>query len=152
LFLMLFIYYLRNSPIDKIYNCSWLRLTQSNDIPKMTDELKHFGMFKKIIYIFLQNIQGIHKRMVRFQKLTRNLFLTLHGHNVHRQQWQLSKFFMRYQCFSIVFFNSAGSEVLQKETTTFSLGHPVRRIKNHAISFFGGSLNTAFTYHHCPCP
>jgi hypothetical protein len=23
--------------------------------------------------------------MVRFQKLTRNLFLTLHGHNVHRQ-------------------------------------------------------------------
>ena len=42
-------------------------------------------------------IQGIHKRMVRFQKLTRNLFLTLHGHNVHRQQRQLSKFLMRYQ-------------------------------------------------------
>ena len=40
-------------------------------------------------------IQGIHKRMVRFQKLTRNLFLTLHGHNVHRQQRQLSKFLMR---------------------------------------------------------
>ena len=35
--------------------------------------------------------------MVRFQKLTRNLFLTLHGHNVHRQQRQLSKFLMRYQ-------------------------------------------------------
>ena len=33
-----------------------------------------------------------------------------------------------YECFSIVFFNSAGSYVLQKETTTFSLGHPVRRI------------------------
>jgi len=29
-----------------------------------------------------------------------------------------------YEWFSIVFFNSAGSEVLQKETTTFSLGHP----------------------------
>ena len=42
-------------------------------------------------------IQGIHKRMVQFQKLTKNLFLTLHGHNVHRQQRQLSKFFMRYQ-------------------------------------------------------
>ena len=28
--------------------------------------------------------------MVRFQKLTRNLFLTLHGQNVHRQQRQLS--------------------------------------------------------------
>ena len=41
--------------------------------------------------------QGIRKRMVRFQKLTRNLFLTLHGHNAHRQQRRLSKFLMRYQ-------------------------------------------------------
>jgi len=32
-----------------------------------------------------------------------------------------------YECFSIVFFNTAGSDVLQKETTT-SLGHPVHRI------------------------
>ena len=38
--------------------------------------------------------------MVRFQKLTRNLFLTLHGHNVHRQRRQLSKFLMRYQQFA----------------------------------------------------
>ena len=38
--------------------------------------------------------------MVRFQKLTRNLFLTLQGHNLHRQQQQqLSKFLMRYQQF-----------------------------------------------------
>ena len=29
--------------------------------------------------------------------LTRNLLLTLHGHKVHRQQQQLSKFLMRYQ-------------------------------------------------------
>jgi hypothetical protein len=36
--------------------------------------------------------------MVRFQKLTRSLFLTLHGHN--RQQRQLSKFLMRYQQFA----------------------------------------------------
>jgi hypothetical protein len=42
-----------------------------------------------------QLIQGIHKRIVMFQKLTRNLFLTLHGHNVHRQQRQISKFLMR---------------------------------------------------------
>jgi len=41
-------------------------------------------------------IQDIHKRMVPFQKLTRNLFLNLHGHNVHRQQHQLSKFLTRY--------------------------------------------------------
>ena len=45
-------------------------------------------------------IQDIHKTMVRFQKLTRNLFLILHGHNVHRQQRQLSKFLMRYQQFA----------------------------------------------------
>ena len=44
--------------------------------------------------------QGIHKRMVRFQKLTRNLFLTLRGHNVHRQQRQLFKFLMIYQQFA----------------------------------------------------
>ena len=38
--------------------------------------------------------------MVQFQKLTRNLFLTLHGQNVHRQQRKLSKFRMRYQQFA----------------------------------------------------
>ena len=38
--------------------------------------------------------------MVRFQKLTRKLFLTLHWHNVHRQQRQLSKFLMRYKQFA----------------------------------------------------
>ena len=55
-----------------------------------------------LFLIFLESdiIQGIHKRMVRFQKLTRNLFLTLHGHNVHCQQRQLSKFLMRYQQFA----------------------------------------------------
>jgi len=40
--------------------------------------------------------------MARFQKLTRNLFLTVHGHNirVYRQQRKLSKFLMRYQQFA----------------------------------------------------
>jgi hypothetical protein len=38
--------------------------------------------------------------MVQFQTLTRNLFLTLHGQNVHRQQRQLSEFLMRYQQFA----------------------------------------------------
>ena len=45
-------------------------------------------------------MQDIHKRMVEFQKLTTNLFLILHGHNVHRQQRQLSKFLVRYQQFA----------------------------------------------------
>jgi len=53
---------------------------------------KHNGMSQsKIVTV---NTQGIHKRMVRYQKLTRNLFLTLYGHNIHRQQRQLSKFLM----------------------------------------------------------
>ena len=38
--------------------------------------------------------------MARFQKLTRNVFLTLHGYNVHRQQRQLSKFLLCYQQFA----------------------------------------------------
>ena len=46
------------------------------------------------------DIQGVYKRMVPFQKLIRNLFLNLHGHNLHRQQRQLSKFLMRYQQFA----------------------------------------------------
>ena len=46
---------------------------------------------------YLCYIQYVYKWMLQFQKLTRNLFLTLHGHNVHRQQRQLSKFLMRYQ-------------------------------------------------------
>ena len=49
-----------------------------------------------INFMFPSHMQGIHKRMVWFQKLTRNLFLTLHGHNVHRQQRELSKFLMCY--------------------------------------------------------
>jgi hypothetical protein len=48
--------------------------------------------------------------MVQFQKLTRDLFLTLHVHNVHRQQRQLSKFLMRYQQFaSHAYCGAAGS-------------------------------------------
>jgi len=42
----------------------------------------------------------MHKRMLQFQKLTRNLFLTLHGHNLHGHQQQLSKFLMLYQQFA----------------------------------------------------
>jgi hypothetical protein len=51
-------------------------------------------MFHGLVYTFTSTqIQGVYKRIVRFQKLTRNVFLTLHGQNVHRQQRQLSKFF-----------------------------------------------------------
>jgi hypothetical protein len=53
-----------------------------------------------IIPLTIQLIQGIDKRMVRFQKLIKNLFLTLRGHNIHRQRRQLSKFLIRYQQFA----------------------------------------------------
>jgi len=48
--------------------------------------------------------------MVLFQKLTKNLFLTLHGHNVHHQQQQLSKFLMRYQQFASHAYCGASSQ------------------------------------------
>jgi hypothetical protein len=41
------------------------------------------------------HIWGIHKKMVRFQKVIQNSFLTLHGHNIHCQQRELPKFLMR---------------------------------------------------------
>ena len=56
--------------------------------------------FEEYNIVTWKNVQGVYKRMVRFQKLTRNLFLALHGQNVHRQQRQLSKFLMRYQQFA----------------------------------------------------
>jgi hypothetical protein len=34
---------------------------------------------------------------MRLQKLIKNLFLTLHGLNIHFQQWELSKFLIHYQ-------------------------------------------------------
>ena len=43
------------------------------------------------MYIYIY-VQGIHKIMVRIQKLTRNLFLTLNGHNVHRQSGNCPSF------------------------------------------------------------
>jgi hypothetical protein len=47
-------------------------------------------------------IQGIHekKKMVRFQKLIKKCISTLHGHDIHCQQRELSKFLMRYQRFA----------------------------------------------------
>ena len=65
-------------------------------IPDMKDKISHPH---KTTHTW-HRIQGVYKRMVRFKKLTRNLFLILHGHNVHRQQRQLSKFLIRYQQFA----------------------------------------------------
>jgi hypothetical protein len=45
-------------------------------------------------------VYGIQKRMVLFQKFIKNLFITLHGHNIYYQQRKLPKFFRRYQQFA----------------------------------------------------
>ena len=69
--------------------------------------------------------------MARFQTLTNNLFLTLHGHNVHGQQRQLSKFLMRYQQFaSRAYCGAAGSVskmASQQEKAFCVLGFDVSR-------------------------
>ena len=69
-----------------------------------TDRLSEQNVdYRKIVFITTNQctiIQDFYKWVVQFQKLTRNLFLTLHGQNVHRQQRQLSKFRMRYQQFA----------------------------------------------------
>jgi hypothetical protein len=43
-----------------------------------------------------RGMQGMHKRLIWFEKLIKKLFLTLHGHNIHCQQQKMSKFRMRY--------------------------------------------------------
>jgi hypothetical protein len=69
--------------------------------------------------------------MVQFQKLTRNLFLTLHWHNLHRQHWQLSKFLMRCQQFASHAYCRAAGPVSkmasQQEKTFFVLRFEVSR-------------------------
>ena len=69
--------------------------------------------------------------MVQFRKLTRNLFLTLHGHSVHRQQRQLSKFLMRYRQFAFHAYCGAAGPVSkmapQQEKALCVLGFEVSR-------------------------
>ena len=69
--------------------------------------------------------------MARFQKLTRNLFPTLHGHNIHRQQQQISKFPMRYkQLASHAYCGTAGpvSKMTSQQEKAFCvLGFEVSR-------------------------
>ena len=66
------------------------KFLSSPSVPAWHVTGRHLSLYS-YIYIY---IQSIHKRMVRFQKLTISLFLTLHGRNLIRQQRQLS---MRYQ-------------------------------------------------------
>ena len=49
-------------------------------------------------------------------KVNKNFFLTLHGHNVHRQQWQLSEFLIRYQQFASHAYCGAAGPVSKMES------------------------------------
>ena len=51
--------------------------------------------------IFQGQYTGYTQKNGAVSNLTRNLFLTLHGHNAHGQQRQLSKFLMHYQQFAL---------------------------------------------------
>ena len=87
----------------KIYSVNIIKITWKQPRTKIT--ISELCLFQLVLHstcqtLKVRRIHGIHKRMVRFQKLTRDLFLTLHRHNVYRQQRQLSKFLMRYQQFA----------------------------------------------------
>ena len=84
------------------FNSNNTRQARSWHIPVNMNHFRCSWTSRKPWFTALQItcIQDIHKRRLQFQKLTRNLFLALHGHNVHRQQRQLSKFLMRYQQFA----------------------------------------------------
>ena len=89
-----------------IYEITWKNIVEA-DRPQMTTvmtlKFKETRILETTVTFYQANwchiIQGVYKRMVRFQKI-RNLLLTLHGHNLHRQQRKLSKFLMRYQQFA----------------------------------------------------
>jgi len=90
-----------HSGIPKAYN-RWYSQYKSTRVRGLIIYTVEYLKVKKIKVIHKSNcvLQGVHKRMLRFQKLASNLFLNLHGRNVHRQQRQLSKFLMRYQQFA----------------------------------------------------
>jgi len=69
--------------------------------------------FQIVAGFLLFSYTGYTQKILQFQKLTRNLFLTLHGHNLRRQQRQLSKFFMRYQQFAFGAYCGAAGPVFK---------------------------------------
>ena len=75
--------------------------------------------------------QGVHKRMMRFQKLTRNLFLTLYGHNLHRQQQQLSEFLIRYLQFASHAYCWAAGPVSKMTPTRYVFYKPCTKLTLH---------------------
>jgi hypothetical protein len=82
--------------------------------------------------------------MVRFQKLTRNLFLTLHGHIVHRQQRQLVTFLMRYQQFVSHDYCGATGPVSKMASQQKKVFCVLRFVVSRSATLFAGSNTMRF--------
>jgi hypothetical protein len=105
-------------------------------------------------FVYACIVQGIDKRMVQFQKVTRNLFLTLHGHNVHRLQRQLSKFLMCCQQFaSHAYCGAAGpvSKMTSQQEKAFcvlrfEVSRSVITVQREFCAWFRSDGSACFTY------
>jgi hypothetical protein len=80
--------------------------------------------------------------MVQFGKLTRNLFLTLHGHNVHRQQRQLSTFLVRYQQFAFHAYCGTAGLVSKMVYTLYITMQGPQNVKITLMHFSNGQYKT----------
>jgi hypothetical protein len=68
---------------------------ETKDSQNNLQRLSKFTLF--CLYPYTEShIQDIYKRMARLQKLSKNVFHVLHGHNINWQQRELSKFPVRY--------------------------------------------------------
>ena len=67
------------------------------------------------IYIYT----GYTQKNGAVSKVNKKLFLTLHGHNVHHLQRQLSKFLMRYQQFASYAYRGAISKMASQQEKAF---------------------------------
>jgi hypothetical protein len=97
--------------------------------------------------------------MVQFQKLTRKIFLTFRGHNVHLEQRQMSKFLVRYQQFASHAYCGAAGPVFkmasqqEKALSATSSSKPCTKLTLHCNHRFGHlktehaeSLTTTYNY------
>jgi hypothetical protein len=76
------------------------------------------------VHAFFMYIQDIHKRMVQFPKLIKNVLLILQGHNIHCQQREISKVLLPYQQFaSHAYCGAAGpvSKMASQQEKAFSV-------------------------------
>jgi hypothetical protein len=88
-------------------------------------------------------VQDMHKIIVRFQKLLKNLFHTLHGQNVHCQKRELSTFLLHYHQFISQSYCGASwpvSKMASQQEKAFSMLHVEvsRSVIQSSVSFVHG--------------